>query len=172
MIDLQNLTESTLKQLGIAFSDSAEATTFADFVLEELEVNIGESISEGMSKAVLDEFDAITNQAESKRWLNKNRPDYQDIVKREMTLMVWNLLKYRKEVSTSRKRKEIESVYCHIQVLGLDPETYKSLCKAQLNFIHNILDLDNLESVNGLNETQKNEIKSKIVDFLISKLDT
>ena len=171
MIDLQNLTESTLEQLGIAFSDSAEATAFADFVLEELEVNIGESISEGMSKAVLDEFDAITNQAESKRWLNENRPDYQDIVKREMTLMVWNLLKYRKEVSTSRKRKEIESVYCHIQVLDLNPNSYKCLCKARLNFICDILDFDNLENVNGLDDTQKNEIKTKIVDFLVSKLE-
>ena len=169
MIDYQNLNEVTLKRLGIAFYDSDEAKQFSDYVLEELEVKIGEGISDGMSQALLDEFDSITNHAESVRWLNKNRPDYRDIVEREQIEMAWNLLKFRKEVSTSNNRKEVDLVHCHIQTLKLNPYTYKCLCNAHLYFISDILDLDSLESVNGLDDPQKNEIKTKIVNYLIPK---
>lgn len=169
MIDFQNLDERTLERLGIAFYDSAEAKLFADYVLEELEVKIGEGISDGMSQALLDEFDSITNHAESVRWLNKNKPDYREIVEREQIKMVWNLLKHRKEVSTSYNRKEIELVHCHIQALTLNPYTYKCLCNAHLYFISDILDMDSLESVYGLDDTRKYEIRTKIVNYLLPK---
>lgn len=169
MIDFQNLNENALKQLGIAFCDSDEAKTFADFVLEELDVNIGRSISDGMSQELLDEFDAISDQEELVRWLNKNKPDYQDIVKQEQVLMAWNLLKYRKRVSTSYNRKEIDMVHCHIQALELKPDIYNCLCNAHLYFISDILDLDCFERISGLDDAQKNEIKTQIVNFLVSK---
>ena len=169
MIDFQNLDERTLKRLGIAFYDSAEAKLFADYVLEELEVKIGERISDGMSQALLDEFDSITNHTESVRWLNKNKPGYRDIVKREQITMVWNLLKYRKEVSTSYNRKEIDTVHCHIQALKLNPYTYKCLCNAHLYFISDILDLESLDGISGLDDPQKNEIREKIVNYLLPK---
>jgi len=47
---------------------------------EELEVRIGERISEGVSREKLDEFDRITGQSEATRWLEENRPDYREVV--------------------------------------------------------------------------------------------
>ena len=47
---------------------------------EELEVLIGERISAALPEWKLDEFDAIRDQGEATRWLEKNRPGYQAIV--------------------------------------------------------------------------------------------
>ena len=54
---------------------------------EELEVRIGERISKGLSEAQLNEFDLISDQAEATRWLERNRPDYRDIVNRTIREM-------------------------------------------------------------------------------------
>ena len=54
---------------------------------EELEVRIGERISEGLSDAQLNEFDLIDDQAEATRWLERNRPDFRDIVNRTIREM-------------------------------------------------------------------------------------
>ena len=53
----------------------------------ELEVRIGQRISEGLSEVQLNEFDLIDNQAEATRWLERNRPDYRDIVNRTIQEM-------------------------------------------------------------------------------------
>ena len=55
---------------------------FLDYIQEELEIRIGERISKGLTEVQLNEFDMITDQAEATKWLEKNRPDYREIVTR------------------------------------------------------------------------------------------
>ena len=50
---------------------------------EELEVRIGERISEGLPEELLDEFDRIDDPDEATAWLERNRPDYREIVEEE-----------------------------------------------------------------------------------------
>lgn len=50
------------------------------FLAEELEVRIGEEISNGLSPDLLEEFDQIADPAEAARWLEKNKPSYCDII--------------------------------------------------------------------------------------------
>ena len=54
---------------------------------EELEVRIGERISKGMPKELLDEFDRIDDPDEAHAWLERNRPDYREIVADETRKM-------------------------------------------------------------------------------------
>lgn len=60
---------------------------FLKYVQEELEVRIGERISKGLTEVQLNEFDLITDQAEATKWLEKNRPDYREIVTRTIEEM-------------------------------------------------------------------------------------
>ena len=64
-----------------------EKQKFLDYLQEELEVRIGERISKGLTEVQLNEFDMITDQAEATKWLEKNRPDYRDIVTRTIEEM-------------------------------------------------------------------------------------
>ena len=52
----------------------------ADAYQEELEVRVGERISEGLSDYQLNEFDLIDDPDEARRWLEENRPDFHHIV--------------------------------------------------------------------------------------------
>ena len=74
--------EKFLQEMGLSAMPEDQKQKFLDYVQEEVEVRIGERISRGLSEAQLAEFDAITDPAEAAKWLEKNRPDYRQIVTR------------------------------------------------------------------------------------------
>lgn len=76
-----------LQEMGLSAMPEQEKQDFLNYVQEELEVRIGERISKGLTEAQLNEFDMITDQIAAARWLEKNRPDYREIVTRTIEEM-------------------------------------------------------------------------------------
>ena len=72
--------DNFLQEMGLSEMPDDQKQRFLDYVQEELEVRIGERISEGLSEVQLNQFDLITDQAEATKWLEANRPDYRNIV--------------------------------------------------------------------------------------------
>ena len=79
--------EKFLQEMGLSAMPEDEKQKFLDYIQEEVEVRIGERISRGLTEAQLTEFDAITDPNEAARWLEKNRPDYREIVTRTIEEM-------------------------------------------------------------------------------------
>ena len=79
--------EKFLQEMGLSAMPEQEKQAFLDYVQEELEVRIGERISKGLTEVQLNEFDMITDPAEAAKWLEKNRPDYREIVTRTINEM-------------------------------------------------------------------------------------
>lgn len=169
MIDFKNLDATVLSYFGIYFKTTTEEKLFSEYVLEELEVKIGMQISEGISEDLLKEFDKVTSQAESINWLEKNRPDYHEIVRQERTNMAWNLLKYRKEVSSLKCRKEPDGIYNSIRVLKLSQLIYNCLLNAKLQYICDVIAYDNLRNIDDIDLSCENEIKTKIINYLLHR---
>ena len=76
-----------LQEMGLSAMPEDQKQKFLDYVQEELEVRIGERISKGLTQTQLNEFDMITDPAEAANWLEKNRPDYREIVNRTIAEM-------------------------------------------------------------------------------------
>lgn len=76
-----------LAEVGLSAMPEDQKQDFLNYVQEELEVRIGERISRGLSEELLNEFDAITDSGEAAKWLEKNRPDYREIVSRTIAEM-------------------------------------------------------------------------------------
>ena len=76
-----------LQEMGLTAMPEDKKQKFLDYVQEELEVRIGERISKGLTQTQLNEFDMITDPAEAANWLEKNRPDYREIVNRTIEEM-------------------------------------------------------------------------------------
>lgn len=76
-----------LQEMGLQVMPEDQKQAFLDYVQEELEVRIGERISKGLTEAQLNEFDMITDPAAAAKWLEKNRPDYREIVNRTINEM-------------------------------------------------------------------------------------
>ena len=76
-----------LQEMGLQAMPEDQKQKFLDYVQEELEVRIGERISKGLTEVQLNEFDMITDPLEAAKWLEKNRPDYREIVSRTIEEM-------------------------------------------------------------------------------------
>ena len=74
--------EQFLVEMGLSAMPEEQKQRFLDYVQEELEVRIGERISRGLTEEQLNEFDQISDPGEAAKWLEKNRPDYREIVNR------------------------------------------------------------------------------------------
>lgn len=74
--------ENFLQEMGLSAMPEAQKQEFLKYIQDELEVRIGERISRGLSEEQLQEFDAIDTTEEAAKWLEKNRPDYREIVNR------------------------------------------------------------------------------------------
>jgi protein-tyrosine-phosphatase len=86
-----------LQEMGLQAMPEDQKQKFLDYVQEELEVRIGERISKGLTQTQLNEFDMITDPAEAANWLEKNRPDYREIVNRTIEEM-------KEEIRANRAR--------------------------------------------------------------------
>jgi protein-tyrosine-phosphatase len=89
--------ETFLADVGLSAMPAEVKKEFLEFVQEELEIRIGERISRGLTEEQLSEFDTITDQAEATKWLEKNRPDYREIVTRTINEM-------KEEIRTNRAK--------------------------------------------------------------------
>ncbi|MBQ6610443.1 MAG: hypothetical protein IJH70_08405 [Oscillospiraceae bacterium] len=98
MINVMNLDSKELWQNGFYFETNEEADLFAQIVRDELEVRIGAAIAKGMDYSKLAEFDACTTQEESQAWLEKNRPDYREIVKAQSTALAQEIMAFRDRI--------------------------------------------------------------------------
>ena len=79
--------EDFLKSMGLSAMPEDQKQEFLNYVQEELEVRIGERISRGLTETQLNEFDMIDDPLEAAKWLEKNRPDYREIVNRTIEEM-------------------------------------------------------------------------------------
>jgi protein-tyrosine-phosphatase len=79
--------EEFLQEMGLSAMPEEQKKKFLAYIQEELEIRIGERIARGLTETQLNEFDMITDQAEAAKWLEKNRPDYRDIVTRTIEEM-------------------------------------------------------------------------------------
>ena len=89
--------EQFLQEMGLSAMPEDQKQKFLDYIEEQLEVRIGERISRGLTEEQLSEFDTITDQAEATKWLEKNRPDYREIVTRTINEM-------KEEIRTNRAK--------------------------------------------------------------------
>ena len=90
--------EKFLQEMGLSAMPEDQKQAFLNYIQEELEVRIGERISEGLSEVQLNQFDLITDQAEAAKWLEINRPDYREIVDRTIAEMKEEIRTHRDQL--------------------------------------------------------------------------
>lgn len=89
--------EQFLQEMGLSAMPEDQKQKFLNYVQEELEVRIGQRISKGLTEVQLNEFDMIDDPSEAAKWLEKNRPDYRQIVEHTINEM-------KEEIRANRTR--------------------------------------------------------------------
>ena len=90
--------ENFLQEMGLSSMPADKKQDFLNYIQNELEIRIGRRISEGLTEAQLQEFDNLTEAADIAAWLEKNRPDYHEIVDRCIEEMKEAIVKNRAEL--------------------------------------------------------------------------
>ncbi|MBR3232890.1 hypothetical protein IKF74_01220 [Candidatus Saccharibacteria bacterium] len=72
--------ERFLREVGLSAMPEEQRQAFLDYVQEELEVRVGEEIAAGMTEEKMREFEEAANDEETKAWLEKNKPNYRELV--------------------------------------------------------------------------------------------
>ncbi|MDO4753212.1 MAG: DUF5663 domain-containing protein [Candidatus Saccharibacteria bacterium] len=90
--------ENFLQEMGLSSMSADKKQEFLNYIQNELEIRIGRRISEGLTEAQLQEFDNLTEPAEISKWLEKNRPDYHEIVDRCIEEMKQAIVKNRDQL--------------------------------------------------------------------------
>ncbi len=68
-----------LREVGLSAMPDDQKEAFLTYVEEELEVRIGEKISEGIPEEELKEFEAM-DDIDALLWLKENKPNFSNIV--------------------------------------------------------------------------------------------
>lgn len=89
--------EQFLEEMGLSSMPAERKTEFLAYIQDELEVRIGEQISEGVAEERLEEFDAVETPEAAAEWLEENRPDFRDVVNRTIEAM-------KTEIRANRER--------------------------------------------------------------------
>ena len=89
--------ERFLQEMGLSAMPEDQKQKFLAYVQEELEIRIGERIAKGLTDVQLNEFDMISDTDEATKWLEKNRPDFREIVTRTIEEM-------KEEIRANRAR--------------------------------------------------------------------
>ena len=84
--------------MGLSAMPADKKQEFLNYIQEELEVRIGERISKGLTDDQLREFDSLLGTEEAAKWLEKNRPDYREIVNRCIAEMKDAIVKNRSKL--------------------------------------------------------------------------
>lgn len=77
-----DLDEGFLREVGLSVMPEEQRRAFLEYAQEELEVRVGEEIADGMTEEQMREFEAATTDEETEKWLNKNKPNYREIVEK------------------------------------------------------------------------------------------
>jgi len=74
------LDDKFLEELGLAALPAEQKQAFLQHIYSELEIRVGERLTENMSDELLDEFGNFVdmNEAGMKKWFDENLPDYSE----------------------------------------------------------------------------------------------
>lgn len=89
--------EDFLKEVGLSVMPDEQKKAFLAYAEEELEVRIGEKISEGVDPEKLKEFENLNDDAAALAWLKENKPDFAEIVEKTIEEL-------KQEISANREK--------------------------------------------------------------------
>ena len=175
MIELQNIREKVLSQLGIAFDDPDDASLFADFVRNELYVRTDEMINAHLTASELVEYYEIAGGEQAESWIHSHIPRYEKLLREVELHLAWDILTSRSSISTTSFYHDIVPNDKTIDDLDLSRRAYRYLieCYSRHHFpktpsIKEIVDSDILSHIRKMQPLLEQEIISKTLDYLLS----
>ena len=97
--------EDFLRAVGLTAMQGEERAAFLEFAQDELETIVGEEIAKGLNETQLAELAKLEGSTEIKAWLEKNKPDYKEVVTGVMRWLRDMIRRNRDQISSDKQEK-------------------------------------------------------------------
>lgn len=87
-----------MAEVGLADMPDAEKSAFIEHATEELEVRVGQRISAGLNSEQLTEFEQIEGSDAVASWLERNAPNFREVVAQVFQEFKQELMAERQEI--------------------------------------------------------------------------
>lgn len=134
--------ENFLEEVGLGSLPQDQKEAFLDHFREQLEVNVGSKLSEGLSEEQLEEFEQFMERDEQTvyGWLAKNTPDYtEDAIYQSML----------KSAPQGMPPVDIAAEYASLRWLNLNRPDYREVVKQVLDELRQEI-IKNRDAILGL----------------------
>jgi hypothetical protein len=142
------LDDKFLEDLGLGALPPEQKQAFLQHIYSELEMRVGERLTDGMSDELLDEFGYFVdmNADGMNKWFSENLPDYKDR----------NDFKQLKEANAQAPETAIMSEYGAMKWLQLNRPDYPQVVAAVLEEIKNEIKSNRDAILSGINQAAEN----------------
>lgn len=89
--------EEFLQEVGLSVMPDDQKQAFLEYVEREIEIRIGEKISEGIPASKMREFEKLDDEAALK-WLEENKPNFIEIVDQTVAEMKAEIARNRDKI--------------------------------------------------------------------------
>ena len=116
--------ESFLEKLGLGQMPPREKDAFLEHIIFEFELRVGTKLSEGLSDAQLEEFEAFIDQYEPVvvKWLERNAPNYEEDPE---------FIRLKREAPSHVSHLALISEYASLRWLTINTPNYRDLIAAE-----------------------------------------
>ena len=158
VICFDDLNAQELARAGIEFDTPAETKLFIDIIQEELEVRVGRAIAKGKTQAQMAEFSRCNDHA-AETWLQRNCPNYKQIVLSVKHEFDSELRQYRNQIPGAHLPAMPFKKDTPLNSTWLSDVTCTCLQKAGLRTIADVADVKDLYEVTNLSREGRREVR-------------
>lgn len=135
------LDDNFLNDLGLGALPAEQKQAFLQHIYEQLELSVGTKLSEGLSDAQMQEFEAFVDQDEEKvrQWFSENLPDYETAE---------DFMRLKEGVHADAPEIAILSEYGSLKWLEVNRPDYRQVVANELDLIKKDI-LANRDSIIG-----------------------
>ena len=119
------LDSKELADIGIIFRVSEETTVFTEAVREELEIRIGEEISQNLTDQQILEYERLESSRQSdnteriQHWIDKNCPDFRNVVMNKYKELRQEIAGYASRIQNDGEESKIVCPKCGSRIIYL-----------------------------------------------------
>lgn len=95
---MELIDDTFLREVGLFSMPDEQREQFLQFVEEELEVRIGEKISDGVAPEKLKEFELAESNEVALAWLAENKPNFKEIIDETILELKTEIVKNRDKI--------------------------------------------------------------------------
>lgn len=163
--DNTDICRRKLAEKGISFETPEEEDLFTRVITSALETRIGNAIMQRIGPEKSIAFSRCNAGIETTQWLERNCPDYRDIVLREQKKILHEVMQYKNRIPGMIYQEQDPIRKVTVEELDLGVRSTNCLRRAGIRTVGDLLDYGDYTRIRNLSPSCAEEISDKLEEL-------